>query len=401
MNLSLKQRIVLSYVIAVIAILVLSLINFFYLEELHQTLLRATHGIKSESNVVHELTQNYLSLRQQLANNLRKQTKFSPLAVETIDNLIKTIDQQLAQNVQHFNDQQIRDLFQKISSDFNSLVGLIQQSMYTNKPLTVNYADTLMTYMDDLGGKLGKLNEEVYRLLKVRESQIDKNINETKRVMLIILIIGFLALILVAMVIPARVTFPFKKITDAIRELQECNFDVSIYYNQKDEIGELSHELNKMILGIKKFEELRTDRISVENRKFDALANSVKKYVVVCDAKGHINYVNAPLYSLLELSTEDLIQKHYDESLLSDTIKEALEIAVKRRTKVENVEVVIDSLVSAIEQQHDSDVSNNELQGHQVSKQIIFQGYATVYPIRGKESSQDYYLMILSKDLSI
>jgi nitrogen fixation/metabolism regulation signal transduction histidine kinase len=61
--------------------------------------------------------------------------------------------------------------------------------------------------------------------------------------MLIILIIGFLSLILVAMVIPARVTFPFKKITDAIRELQECNFDVSIYYNQKDEIGELSLEL--------------------------------------------------------------------------------------------------------------------------------------------------------------
>lgn len=399
MNLSLKQRIVLSYVIAVVAILILSLINFFYLEELHQTLLKATHGIKSESNVVHELTQNYLSLRQQLSTSLRKASKFSPTTVDSIENLLNTIDQQLDQNVQHFDDQHIKDIFKKISADFSAIEGLIHQVIYSSKTLTNISTESLMTYLDDLGGKLGGLNEEVYRLLQLRESQIDRNINETKRVMLIILIIGFLALILVAMVIPARVTFPFKKITDAIRELQECNFDVSIYYNQKDEIGELSHELNKMILGIKKFEELRTDRISVENRKFDALANSVKKYVVVCDSKGHIVYVNAPLYSLLELSTEDLIQKHYDESLLSDSIKEALEIAVKRRTKVENAEVIIETLVSALEQGQSEEVEKSELQGHQVGKQTLFKGYSTVYPIRGKESSQDYYLMILSKDL--
>ena len=29
----------------------------------------------------------------------------------------------------------------------------------------------------------------------------------------------------------------------------------------------------------------------------------------------------------------------------------------------------------------------------------IFEGYATVIPIRGKESSLDYYLMVLSADV--
>ena len=149
-----------------------------------------------------------------------------------------------------------------------------------------------------------------------------------------------------------------------------------------------------MIAGIKTFEELRADRISVENRKFDTLANSIKKHVVVCDAKGVVTYINGPLYSLLELSSEDLLHKHYDETLLSESMKDALAIALKRRTKVENAEIVIESETSALEEN-----SNEEEVSHKVSKNIIFQGYATIFPVRGKESSQDYYLMVLSKEI--
>ncbi len=394
MNLSLKQRIVLSYVIAVISILVLSLINFFYLEDLHRSLMKSTHGLKSESNLVHEVTQNYLSLRQSISATLKMRNKNTAINIEHVENLLKTIEQQLKNNVQYFEDQAIRDLFKKILLDFSSLKELVIQNIISSKAITPSSSETLLTYLDDLGVSLGKLNEEVYRLVLIREQEIDKDINETKRVMLIILIIGFLSLILVAMVIPARVTFPFKKITDAIRELQECNFDVSIYYNQKDEIGELSLELNKMISSIKTFEEFRADRISVENRKFDTLAYSVKKHVIVCDAKGVVTYVNGPLYSLLELSSEDLLHKHYDETLISDSMKEALSIALKRRTKVENAEVFIESETSSLEEN-----VNGEDVSHKISKNIIFQGYATIFPVRGKESSQDYYLMVLSKEI--
>lgn len=394
MNLSLKQRIVLSYVIAVVSILVLSLINFFYLEDLHKSLLKTTHSLKSESNLVHEVTQNYLNLRQNISASLRKRANGIGTGFENVENLLKTIEQQLKNNSQLFEDQGVRDLFKKISLDFSSLKELVLQNLATHKVTTPLSLETLQTYLDDLGVSLGKLNEEVYQLVILREAQIDKTINETKRVMLIILIIGFLSLILVAMVIPARVTFPFKKITDAIRELQECNFDVSIYYNQKDEIGELAHELNKMISSIKTFEELRADRISVENRKFDTLANSIKKHVIICDAKGVITYVNGPLYTLLELSSEDLLHKHFDETLISDSMKEALAIALKRRTKVENTEVSIEAEISALENTIDT-----EEVSHKVSQQTIYKGYATIFPVRGKESSQDYYLMILSKEI--
>jgi hypothetical protein len=96
MNLSLKQRIVLSYVIAVVSILILSLINFFYLEDLHKSLLKTTHSLKSESNLVHEVTQNYLNLRQGHFSFSKTACQVELVAgFEGVENLLKTIEQQL------------------------------------------------------------------------------------------------------------------------------------------------------------------------------------------------------------------------------------------------------------------------------------------------------------------
>ena len=61
------------------------------------------------------------------------------------------------------------------------------------------------------------------------KKKIKEIINETKRNMMITLIIGFLGTIILALVVPGKIALPFKKIKDAIRELQDCNFDVSIY----------------------------------------------------------------------------------------------------------------------------------------------------------------------------
>ena len=140
---------------------------------------------------------------------------------------------------------------------------------------------------------------------------------------------------------PGKIALPFKKIKDAIRELQDCNLDVSVYYNQDDEIGEIAKEMNKMIHSFKVFDELRTDRISVENRKFDALANMTKRPVLVANAEQELIYMNNKMYSLLQVQSDDVLGKEMDESTVPSMIKEAFELAIKRRSKIENTEVKI------------------------------------------------------------
>ena len=239
-----------------------------------------------------------------------------------------------------------------------------------------------------------------------RDKKVKAIVKKTKQNMMIVLIIGFFGSIILGLIIPGKIALPFKKIKDAIRELQDCNFDVSIYYNQDDEIGEIAHEMNKMISGLKQFEELRMNRITVENRKFDALANLVRRPVLVADAEGKLRYMNNKLYSLLQVQTEDVIDKPMTEKFFPESMIDCYEMAIKRRSKIENHEIVI----------HARKVENESGENKTVTQSvtavtdeisilekavpvIIYEGYANVIPIRGKESSLDYYLMVLSTEV--
>ena len=71
-----------------------------------------------------------------------------------------------------------------------------------------------------------------YSQIVERDKKTQKIIKETKKYMMISLILGFLGTILLALIMPGWIALPFKKINDAIRELQDCNFDVSIYVFQ-------------------------------------------------------------------------------------------------------------------------------------------------------------------------
>jgi len=244
-----------------------------------------------------------------------------------------------------------------------------------------------------------------------RDKRINSIINETKKNMMMTLVICFLGTIILGLVVPGKIALPFKKIKDAIRELQDCNFDVSIYYSQDDEIGEIASEMNKMIHSFKLFEELRTDRISVEHRKFDALANMIKKPVLVANAEGKLIYMNNQLYSLMQVQSEDVIGKTMTDTIIPATIIESYELAIKRRSKIENAQIVIpiknkeqeesetDEEAQLLVEEAPSDDQPHKKEEGEEPQDVVFKGYASVIPIRGKDSSLDYYLMVISKEV--
>ena len=198
--------------------------------------------------------------------------------------------------------------------------------------------------------------------------------------MLIVLIITFLGTVLLSMIVPGRIALPFKKINDAVRELQDCNFDVSIYY--------------KMITSMKHFEELREDRISVEQKKFDTLANLTKRNVLVANAKGQLIYLNNQVYTALNLQSEDVLKKDMEDTIIPKSIKDAFDLALKRRSKIENAEVHLTHKVKE-ERVNEETGETEEVE----IEEELFKGYANVIPIRAKESDLDYYLMVLSEEI--
>lgn len=399
-NISLRQRVMMSFVVANIVILLISFLTYQYLDALNNEM----DDITKDS---HKMTLLSDEVRLTTTALLKGQRRIllRPDNQQEIDRVISLCDGLLVQ-LQNlsvmYNRAEAREIIAKMSSYVDSLRLILGKAALHHRAMDGG-PDSLESLMDKILESFSDFQDIQYFENERRNLQIKEIIQETKQKMMIVLIIGFLGTIILGLVIPGKIALPFKKIRDGIRELQDCNFDVSIYYAQDDEIGEIAREMNKMIHNLKVFEELRADRIAVEGRKFDALANLVRKPVLLADAQGKLIYMNAPLYKLLEVQSEEVIGKEMHEGLIPRDIIQNFELAIKRRSKIENNEVTI--LKKNLESLSPADLAEkgekapSEEAMTTPMQEVLFQGVATVIPIRGKESSLDYYLMVLSEEV--
>lgn len=389
MHLSLKRRVAASFIIANIVVLVMGFTVFFFLDTLNNQI----SNITVNSNKISLLTDEVRISAVAILKMQKKILTTRPTAedLKRLENLTEAFQSQLQRLDSFYTEVEAKKIISRMQGYVDSLKTIVSKS-------SLFYRDgeglsTINELTDKILEAFSEFQDIQYFQNEQRDKQVKTIIGETRRNMLITLIITFLGTILLSLVVPGKIAMPFKKITDAVRELQEVNFDVSIYYDQDDEIGELAKELNKMIINMKRFEQLRTDRISVEHRKFDTLANMVKKNIMIANAKGELIYMNNPMYATLEMQSDDVLNKNITDTLIPDSIVETFELAIKRRSKIENAEITIPKRKKVI------DPATGEYVFEDTEE--VFHGYANVIPIRAKESNLDYYMMIISKEVFV
>lgn len=389
MRMSLKRRVTYSFITAMAVILIMGFTVFFFLDALNNQISNITVNSNKISLLTDEVRISAVSiLKMQKKILIQKPT---PEDLKRLENLCEGFQSQLQRLDGFYTEVEAKKLISRMQGYVDSLKTIVSKS-------SLFYRDgeglsTIDGLTDKILEAFSEFQDIQYFQNEQRDKQVKAIIGETRRNMLITLIITFLGTIILSLVVPGKIAMPFKKINDAIRELQEVNFDVSIYYEGDDEIGELAKELNKMINNMKRFEQLRTDRISVEHRKFDTLANMLKKNIMVANAKGELTYMNNPMYALLEMQSDDIINKNITDTLVPDSIIETFEVAIKRRSKIENAEISIPKRKRVI------DPTTGEYIFEETEE--AFHGYANVIPIRAKESNLDYYMMIISQEVFV
>lgn len=389
MQLSLKRRVALSFIIANVVVLVMGFTVFFFLDSLNNQISNITVNSNKISLLTDEVRISAVSILKMQKKILTSKPTGEDL--KRLENLCEGFQSQLQRLDSFYTEVEAKKIISKMQGYVDSLKTIVSKS-------SLFYRDgegisTINELTDKILEAFSEFQDIQYFQNEQRDKQVKAIIGETRRNMLITLIITFLGTILLSLVVPGKISMPFKKINDAVRELQDVNFDVSIYYDQDDEIGELARELNKMIVNMKKFEQLRTDRISVEHRKFDTLANMVKKNIMIANAKGELIYMNNPMYATLEMQSDDVLNKNITDTLIPDSIVETFELAIKRRSKIENAEITIPKRKKVID----------PVTGEYIFEETeeTYQGYANVIPIRAKESNLDYYMMIISKEVFV
>lgn len=409
-----------SFILANLVILVLGLTVFHFLD----TLNRSIEHITAESNRVTLLTDEIRISAVSILKYQRKMMSARPSA-EIIDKLVSLCEgftAQLQTLDALYQGVEVKQVIAKMLGYVDSLQVILRKVPLDGRgtglsPAAMSGLSSIGDLADKILEAFSEFQDVQYFQSAERDKRVKNIIRKTKRNMMYTLIITFVGTMLLGLVVPGKIALPFKKIKDAIRELQSCNFDVSIYYDREDEIGEIAKEMNKMIGSLKKFEELRAERILIEGRKFDALANMVKKFILIANAKGELIYMNNNLYSLLQLQSDDVLNKDMRDSRIPEPIIQIYELAIKRRSKIENVDIEIvesgknmsGSLVGSVggisgiatgtPDNIEEGAGGAGIGGNAEEIAVIFRGYSNVIPIRGKESSLDYYLMILSEEM--
>src|SRR5690554_1096596 len=390
MYMSLKARIQACFIVATLVVVAMGFTVFFFLDSLNTQISNITVNSNKISLLTDEVRISAVSILKMQKKILT--SKPTPEDLKRLETLTEGVQSQLQRLDSYYTEVEAKKIISKMQGYVDSLKTVVgKTSLFYREGGEVSTVNELT---DKILESFSEFQDIQYFQNEQRDKQVKNIIGETRRYMLIALIITFLGTILIALVIPGKISLPFKKINDAVRELQDCNFDVSIYYNQNDEIGELARELNKMITSMKKFEQLRTERISLEGRKFDTLANMVKKNIMIANAQGEVTYMNNPMYTLLEVQSDDIINKNISDTVMPESIIKTFELAIKRRSKIENAEITIPKRKVTV------DPATGE-HTFEETEEDAFHGYATVFPIRAKESTLDYYMMIISTEVFV
>jgi len=373
MNLSLRSRLQNSFLLVVALILGLTFLVFNFLDNLHTGIEVVYTDVQKTAALVDEVRLSTVSLvkyqRALISEKVQKEV------LEKISELGALMFQQLSELDVMIHDLETKKTIAKMMSFLESMKLFLSRASSSRDS---NATSTLIELSDKILDSFTEFQNQQFSQHEDKNRIMKQLLEETKEEMMLVLVLGLLTTVLLGLVIPSKISLPFKKIRDGLRELQSCNFDVSIYYNQKDEMGDIAVELNKLIENLKRFEELRTDRVAFENRKFNTLANLVKKPVLVANAEGKLLYLNNMSYSLLEVQSEDVLGKDITDNFFPSSVLHAFDLAIKRRAKIENEEVIV-----------------------MQEEKEVFKGFANVIPVRGKDNSLDCYLMVMSQEVII
>lgn len=145
------------------------------------------------------------------------------------------------------------------------------------------------------------------------ESVIEK-INSIIRISVIIILINVFIAIILVVVFSTRLTYRLKRLVSNMSKIRDGNFDVNVTYDEKDEIGELSHSFRNMIERINKLisevyiAELNVKELNIKKREAElhALQSQINPHFLF----NSMESIRANLLKKGDIQTSDIIQSY-------------------------------------------------------------------------------------------
>jgi two-component system, NtrC family, sensor histidine kinase KinB len=125
---------------------------------------------------------------------------------------------------------------------------------------------------------------------------------------------------------PSVVTTPIRKLTEAINEIGDKNYQHRIHIENKDEFGKLADAFNAMAERLQYFESSNLNKMMFEKNRAEAVINSLKDASIGIDKNDVVLFANQQALQLLGLKPEDIVGKSVkDISVKNDLFRFLIE----------------------------------------------------------------------------
>lgn len=124
---------------------------------------------------------------------------------------------------------------------------------------------------------------------------------------------------------PRRILLPLKRIGNALSRAEAGDTDLRIAIRSNDELGQLSRQLNRVFNRLREFDERKTGRILMLERRFRLLAGSITEGVIVVDRVPGIVYANAASEPVLGVQAAEAIGHPVADLPRMEFLREPLE----------------------------------------------------------------------------
>ena len=173
--------------------------------------------------------------------------------------------------------------------------------------------------VDRLAPQLEQISAELTRrfnILKAEHDSVVADLEHQQAQLKARLISACGASIATAIAIAAVMTFfvvaPIRRTARAVRRIGQGDLQQRIEWRQRDDLGVIATELNRMTVRLRDLRETESGRLQMEHQLSDAVVQSIFEPVIVTDAKGHVLKLN-------QASMELLGEKSLDRMVLTNT----------------------------------------------------------------------------------
>ncbi|KAB2842814.1 HAMP domain-containing protein [bacterium] len=334
---SVANRIQLSFAAAVLIVLAIGFLSFYYLNQLNRGLERIVETDIRAARLTEEIKNSlYEAYEQERALPAGE----IPIAqLEKMRSLIVSLSELTGQakslaskdvNIARY------DEMSRLAAESLDLLEQISRSTDLEdlrKRLRGNLASGVALSREALQSRYQDLDEH--------QSRLDRLSSNAQRNMIIVMLVLLVSAAALGFVAPRIVTNPFKKMTRAIEQVQSGNLEERIPVETDDELGDIAVALNKMLADIRTFDQMKIRRIAFERRRFETLANMVDYGVVLLKRVGEVEFINSQLYMLFNLPSHEVEGKKLEDVPLPPPIKELCEECLLGMQKIEGREIEV------------------------------------------------------------